>query len=252
MASFNALTSNSVVGIAWSLTKPAGSSAALAAGLLGTNVPLYKTSDKWNPYIGGASAGNDNPTVTNNALVGRTYFRPDVTGQYIVTAIITNQWKTSISTVTLSITNYGATYLGLQTCASCHSGYFPNIVNTYTTYTNTPHATFFTRAIDGLVSSHYSSSCIACHVVGYDTNSFAANGGFDDMASLYHWTFPTVLTNNPSNWAAMPSDLQNLANIQCENCHGPGSEHVKFTGGIPANTNAISKTYAAGDLFPMP
>ena len=245
MASFNALTSNNVVGIGWSLSKPNGSSATLSAGLLGPNVPLYKTSDNWNPYIGGASAGNDNPTVTNNSLVGRIYFRPDVTGQYVVSATITNQWKTSTSTTNLSVTIYGATYLGLQTCASCHSGYFPNIINTYTTYTNTPHASFFTRAIDGLVSSHYSQNCISCHVLGYDVNSFAVNGGFDDEARIFGWTFPTVLTNG--NWATMPADLQNLANIQCENCHGPGSEHVKYTGGIPANTNAISKSYAAGD-----
>ena len=245
MASFNALTSNTVIGVAWTLAKPTGSSAALAAGFLGTNVPLYKTSDKWNPYI--SWVGYDGPTVTNNVLVNRIYFRPDVSGQYTVTAIITNQWKTSVSTTNLSVTIYGATYLGLSTCASCHSGYFPNIVNTYSTFTNTPHASFFARAIDGLENSHYSGSCISCHVVGYDTYPFAVNGGFDDLAKLYGWTFPTVLTNSPSNWTNMPSDLQNLANIQCENCHGPGSEHVKFTGGIPANTNAISKSYAAAD-----
>ena len=115
----------------------------------------------------------------------------------------------------------------------------------YPTYTNTPHASFFTRAIDGLVSSHYSKNCIQCHTLGYDTNSFAVNGGFDDIATLYGWTFPTVLTNNPSNWAAMPAALQNLANIQCENCHGPGSQHP-VANGIVGNTNFISVSYGAG------
>ena len=113
----------------------------------------------------------------------------------------------------------------------------------YPTYTNTPHASFFTRAINGQVNSYYNQSCIQCHTLGYDTNSFAVNGGFDDIAKVYSWSFPTVLTN--SNWAAMPAPLQNLANIQCENCHGPGSQHP-VGGGILGNTNLISVSYGAG------
>jgi hypothetical protein len=106
--------------------------------------------------------------------------------------------------------------------------------NIYTTWTNTPHASFFTRAIDGLVSSHYNAGCISCHTVGYDTNALAVNGGFDDVAKQLNWSFPTNLV--PGNWAAMPFKLQNLANIQCENCHGPGSEHAAALG----DTNAVN------------
>ncbi len=84
---------------------------------------------------------------------------------------------------------------------------------------------------------------------GYDTNSFAVNGGFDDVAKEYGWTFPAVLTN--SNWAAMPAALQNVANIQCENCHGPGSQHP-VGNGIVGNTNFISVSYGCGRLRAMP
>jgi hypothetical protein len=146
------------------------------------------------------------------------------------------------SNLTINLT--GATYLGVQTCAGCHDGNFPNVPNIYSTFTNTEHASFFTLAIDGLESSHYNASCISCHTVGYDTNSFAVNGGFDDYATLLNWHFPAVLTNG--NWAAMPSQLQGLANIQCENCHGPGSQHV-YSQGVTGNTNAISVNYMAGD-----
>jgi hypothetical protein len=231
-----AIAPSNIVGVTWSLAnsnRPTGSLAVLTNSPLGTNVPLFKMADRYN------QAG-----APVSQLVGRTLLRPDVAGQYTVRATITTtgvSGGTNIAptTTNIAITVTAGTYLGALTCALCHSGGLlaPNI---YSTWTNTPHATFFTRAIDGLVSSHYSKSCISCHTVGYDTNSFAVNGGFDDIASQLGWTFPTVLTNG--NWASMPSQLQNLANIQCENCHGPGSQHAYSLG----NTNYITVNYGAG------
>jgi hypothetical protein len=55
------------------------------------------------------------------------------------------------------------------------------------------------------------------------------------------WVFPAVLS--PTNYAAMPWQLQNLGNIQCENCHGPGSQHATQLG----NTNLITRTVNSGD-----
>ena len=233
-----AIVPSNIVGVTWSLVasnKPVGSLATLSSGPLGTNVPLFNTSDR---YTGESSS----PAYQ---LAGRTFFRPDVVGQYTVNATITTVGSGSTN---LSAKITAGTYLGLQTCAACHSG--GTIINgalvpgIYPTYTNTPHASMFTRAIDGLLTSHYNKSCIVCHTVGYDTNSFAVNGGFDDVATLYGWTFPSVLTNG--NWASMPPAVQNLANIQCENCHGPGSQHL-YSQGFVGNTNAISVNYAAGD-----
>jgi hypothetical protein len=229
-----AIVPSNIVSVTWSLVasnKPVGSLATLSSGPLGTNVPLFNTSDR---YTGESSS----PAYQ---LAGRTFFRPDVVGQYKVNATITTVGSGSTN---LSATITAGTYLGLETCAACHSGQFSGAPNIYSTYTNTPHASFFTLAIDGLESSHYSKNCIQCHTVGYDTNSFAVNGGFDDVALEYGWTFPLVLTNG--NWAAMPTAVQNLGNIQCENCHGPGSQHL-FSQGVVGNTNAISVNFAAGD-----
>jgi mono/diheme cytochrome c family protein len=229
-----AIAPSNIVGVTWSLAasnEPSGSAAALSGGPLGTNVPLFNTSDR---YTGESSS----PAYQ---LAGRAFFRPDVVGQYTVNATITTVGSGSTN---LSITVTAGTYLGLQTCAACHSGQFSGAPSIYHTYTNTPHASFFTLAINGLESSHYSKSCIQCHTVGYDTNSFAVNGGFDDVALEYNWTFPATLS--PTNWAAMPTPVQNLGNIQCENCHGPGSQHL-FSQGVVGNTNAISINYAAGD-----
>jgi hypothetical protein len=231
-----AIAPSNIVVVTWSLTnKPAGSTAALSAGLLGTNVPLYKMADRYN------QAGT--PAFQ---LAGRTFFRPDVVGSYTVTASITVKGTNGVTTTTTNLSTKvtGATYLGITACAACHSGAFIGVPVIYPSYTNTLHASFFARAIDGNVSSHYSKSCISCHTVGYDTNSFANNGGFDDVAAVLGWTFPTVLTNG--NWANMPEQLKDVANIQCENCHGPGSQHM-FSSGVVGNTNAISVTYNAAD-----
>jgi hypothetical protein len=229
-----AIAPSNIVGVAWSMVAsniPAGSGATLTNGPLGSNVPLFNTSDR---YTGESST----PAFQ---LAGRTFFRPDVVGQYTINATITTVGSGSTN---LSIKVMAATYLGLQTCAACHSGQFSGAPSIYPTYTNTPHASFFTLAINGLESSHYSKSCIQCHTVGYDTNTFAVNGGFDDVALEYGWVFPPTLNTN--NWANMPTAVQNLGNIQCENCHGPGSQHL-FSQGVVGNTNAISINYAAGD-----
>jgi len=242
------IPASNIVGVTWSLSstnKPVSSQAMLTNSPLGTNVPLFKTGDR----VTGGISGSPSPYLK---LVGRTFFRPDAVGQYTVLATITTTGSINGTNIGPAITNIAttitaSTYYGLNTCAACHSGNtvisgipVPSI---YPTYTNTPHASFFARAIDGLVNSHYSKSCIQCHVLGYDTNSFAVNSGFDDMATMYSWTFPSVLTNG--NWASMPAGLQNVANIQCENCHGPGSQHP-VGNGIPGNTNYISVSYGAG------
>ena len=239
-----AIAPSNIISVTWSLpstNKPLGSLAALTNSPLGANVPLFKTGDR----VTGGASGIPTPYLQ---LAGRTFFRPDAVGQYTVLAKITTTGGlggTNIAPVTtnLAITITASTYYGVNTCAACHSGGVLNAPSINPQYTNTAHATFFTRAIDGLVSSHYSKSCIQCHTLGYDTNSFAINGGFDDIANLYGWTFPTVLTNG--NWASMPTALQDMSNIQCENCHGPGSQHPVGQG-IVGNTNFITVSYGAG------
>ncbi len=112
-----------------------------------------------------------------------------------------------------------------------------------TPWQKTLHAQIFTSGINGGPGTT-GTSCLKCHTVGYDTNTNAVNGGFDDVATQLGWTFPKVLA--PTNWAYMQAtypSLANLANIQCENCHGPGSQHAYGLG----NTNLITRTVKSGD-----
>lgn len=140
---------------------------------------------------------------------------PDLVGQYTVTLTVTDdQSETSVAAEQV-IT--AGTWKGDANCALCHSGNKDE-------WAETAHATMLERSIDGLTSSHYSGSCVSCHTVGYDESPTAVNGGFDDKATELGWAFPDTLVDG--NWDAMPEELKALSNIQCESCHGAGSEHM--------------------------
>ena len=218
-----AIAPSNIVSVTWALTNtPAFSTASFSANPLGTNVPVYDVN-----------------TRSSLQVAGRTLLRPDLVGQYTVIATIVT---TGYGTTNVSKTITAGTYLGVDTCALCHSG---GVVaeDKYTTWQTTAHAGIFTEGINGLLGS-YSASCLKCHTAGYNVNTNAVNGGFDDAAKQYGWTFPAVLS--PTNWAYMQAvypKVATLGNIQCENCHGPGSQHAYSLG----NTNFISKTLNSGD-----
>ena len=223
----SAIAPSTIVSVTWVLTnKPAFSTAFLTNSPLGTNVPIYEVADRLVYQV-----------------AGRSFLRADLVGQYTIVATIVTSGSGSTN-VTKTIT--AGTYMGANTCALCHSG---GVVaeDKYTSWQDTAHAHIFTEGINGELGT-YRASCLPCHTVGYNANTNVivnpVNGGFDDVAKQLGWTFPTVLA--PTNWAYMQAvypSLANLGNIQCENCHGPGSQHAYALG----NTNFISKTVNSGD-----
>ena len=211
------IAASDIAGVTWALTsKPAGSKAELAESPLGNDVLPYEPSDKLVKQI-----------------AGRKLLVPDVAGAYVVTATV----SAAGTTADLAQTYVGATYVGIAMCARCHSGMVKNMAPSWA---KTAHANLFKDGVNGVASDHYAASCISCHTVGYDTATGAVNGGFDDVAAALKWIFPT--TQKAGVFEAMPDELKNVANIQCENCHGPGSVHVN--GGSPA---AISVSFGSGD-----
>lgn len=221
-----AIAPSNITSVTWVLTnKPIGSVATLASSPLGTNVPTFKMADRLTLQV-----------------AGRKLLRPDVAGQYTVVATIVTAGGSGTTNLTQNISC--GTYLGVQVCAFCHSG---GVVaeNVYTHWTNTLHSHAFKDAINGVSTDHFSKNCVACHVVGFDTNALAVNGGFDDIAAQVGWMFPTNVSN--TNWDAMPAALQGVANVQCENCHGPGSEHAYAFGNTNlSNWPRLGVSYAAG------
>jgi len=96
----------------------------------------------------------------------------------------------------------GATYLGSSMCKSCHA-------TAYQKWSESKHAHAWQTLVDaendpkryGWPVTAY-PDCVACHSVGYGQKT-----GFE--------TFATT---------------PDLANVGCERCHGPGSEHVQSGG----------------------
>ena len=217
-----AVPASGITNVTFALTStPIGSQAAIAPSPFGTSVGVYEPSDQLVYQV-----------------AGRALLRSDVPGQYTVTATIST---TANGSTNVNYTFTAGTYYGVSLCELCHSGSV-NVTEEYQYWSNSAHAMIFTEGIDGVLGSHYSASCIKCHTVGYDTNAASlADNGFYATALADSWTFPTVLA--PTNFASMPANLQNLANIQCENCHGPGSEHFLGAG----DTNKITTTVLTGD-----
>src|ERR1051325_1099433 len=196
-----------------------GERAYLTAMPNGTNGSTYSWSFALNPdgspaIPDGSTAVIENPTTRTASL------RPDKQGEYVMQLAVTGSGCTSNSVVSLK----GASYVGVATCASCH-GTSPlvGLDDYYSPWAQTKHSTMAQRGVDGILSPAYNESCLACHSLGNNKAPWAVNGGFDDLQQTLGWMFPTVLQHG--NYAAMPDGLKNLANVQCENCHGPGSEH---------------------------
>jgi hypothetical protein len=185
----------------WALAKPAGSSAALA-------------------------------DVTTQS----PEFTPDMAGIYTVTVTDLSNNQPAILTI------YAGTWKGIitgqdangrptvdSTCTTCH-GAEPSI-DKFTPWAQSGHAEIFTQNVN-TPNGHYSTSCVSCHTVGYDTG--ASNNGIDDQPDWAAFLQTPLLTHgDPTNWTniiAQFPDIAKEANIQCENCHGPQNSQAHYKG----------------------
>lgn len=145
-------------------------------------------------------------------------FIPDLTGQYEI--------QFSDGALTQTITINAGLFVGVENgtvnCVVCHNN--EPFDYKFDKWKLTGHSSMLERGLDGTLSDHYASYCISCHTTGYDPN--ASNNGFDDFGfvfpdSLYPGVYDQMMDQYP--------DAMKLANIQCESCHGPGSEHYGLT-----------------------
>ncbi len=152
-------------------------------------------------------------------------FTPDVKGKYVVEF---SQGAGDIVTITIN----AGTYLGGASCSGCHSAQA-------TKWNGTGHATTLSTELKGEGSTFFTAECVSCHSTGYDVN--ASNNGFDDRDFVFPNTlspesYQAVLTNSP--------EAMKLADVQCEACHGPGSQHMGNTADFKIATSISSDNCA--------
>jgi hypothetical protein len=235
----------------------------VAMGTTGTtnhpiNVPFYMIVQAVDPKNTGKPSwtltkpvGSKTEIKTQDGF--NAMFTPDVVGAYKVDVVLRND--AGVSSNLASLTVNAGTYIGLNSgnCAECHP------VKTQE-WAKTGHGKIFTDCVDNLrtreIPTHYSEACIRCHMTGWFAPPYGiGSGGFVDAKAKANWTFPTFKQiddagkkTGPSNWDTMPAFAKNMANVQCEACHGPANEHVKKGAKVMASSfdNAVCNGCHAG------
>jgi len=188
---------------AWSLTAPEGSKAALD------------------------STSEANPSLT-----------PDVLGKYTLAE------RNSGATINISAGTWLGAISGQDTqglplaaaCTTCHNDKIAK--DQFKDWKNSGHAGILTQNLNS--SATYGEQCFTCHSVGFD--KAVSNGGIDEAPD--YAAFLSLLGKpSPDNWSkalsSAPKAAQ-LANIQCESCHGPQQS--------PAHTTRDARVSISSDV----
>jgi hypothetical protein len=179
---------------------------------------------------GGSSAALDGASDRNPS------FTPDVDGKYTLTE------ATSGATFDVYAGTWQGVITGLdedgqpvsdQMCTTCHNGEIAP--DQFTMWQGSGHAQILQQNIDD-PTGHWSISCASCHTVGL--NEAADNGGFDEAMAAEGWEVPHGAVGNFAAMVQDYPDTARLANIQCENCHGPQNSDAHTEGAVRTSYSA--------------
>ena len=114
-------------------------------------------------------------------------------------------------------------FMGAKSCAQCH-------VSAYEVWEGSNHAHATASLLDGRpeekgtwIDRTYDPECLSCHATGWDAKeALPYRDGFIDALTTPH-----------------------LAGNQCENCHGPGSQHVKLEADWKKSGGVLSEALTA-------
>lgn len=94
----------------------------------------------------------------------------------------------------------GDKYLGDEICQRCHS-------DIYTKWAKGPHANAFQTLVTA--GKEKDRACLPCHVVGFGDPS----------------GYQMVVYNTRTDGKTDTTDATHMRNVQCESCHGKGTQH---------------------------
>ena len=129
---------------------------------------------------------------------------PETPGFYDVSVIVTDGQNVAIATKLLGVEMYLAAvspfYRGASYCQGCHAGGSGG--DQYSNWATSAHASAWQTLEE--IGQERNAVCLECHTVGargLNADPDLDNGGYDETA------------------------VARLYGVQCENCHGAGSEH---------------------------
>jgi hypothetical protein len=209
---------------------------------IGLPVLLHgKTQASYNWALAAKPAASK--AVLEDATTQDPEFVPDAAGTYEITvtdAVYAGKWEGIIA---------GKDSKGLPVidtaCTKCHVPSTPYF-DQFTPWKASGHAEIVTTNVNN-PAGHYSESCVSCHTVGYDKN--VVNGGIDDLPDWKAFTESGLLTHGAvDNWTKILANYPNvakMANIQCDNCHGPTSLDIPVGQGAHGKKDGARKTQSS-------
>jgi hypothetical protein len=148
------------------------------------------------------------------------WMAPEEAGTYVISVHATDGVYIGIGKRNVGVGMYAATsdtfYVGASSCSQCHSDVHDN-------WAMTGHAGAWASL---QTSDHAASYCNPCHTV--DFAEVPGNAGYDD------------------------APIEKYRNVQCENCHGPGSGHPGSESAIMTDISSDNCiTCHSGDHHPF-
>lgn len=148
-----------------------------------------------------AATGGEFRTTSPDSAV---WTAPDDPGLYRVSLVVSDGSAVGLGKIDVPVASYvpedSPYYVGKSACALCHNGGVGG--DEFAAWSASAHAGAWGSLEE--IGQDDNASCAGCHSVGsYGLNADGAlnNGGYDELA------------------------VDRLRGVQCENCHGAGSEH---------------------------
>ena len=215
---------------------------------------LPSSATAWNWTLDKSGAVGSAATIS---APGSQYptFTPDAVGQYVLTETATGgsiklyagKWSAAIGS--LSATD-GLPNAPSDSCGLCHNGVVAP--NKWADWRKSGHAEIFSQNIDDPANHWTVGGCASCHTVGYNTLASANNDGVDDYVTLSGWTQPVGAAGNYAamfkNANANVVKLAQLANVQCDSCHGPTNSLGHSAGKLAATMDQSARVSAAAEV----
>ncbi len=217
----------------------------VAAGInnvaLGSNVTLSAPEADTYAWTLTAPAGSDAELTDATSRIPA--FTADVEGEYTVGegeaefVVYAGKFAGAIS---------GIDEDGLPksaSCTTCHAE--GGNIDQFTPWKQSGHAHILTNNIN--TSTHYSTGCFSCHTVGF--NGVEGDGGIDDAADWDAFIEADLFHDvKMENWGIVVDDfptVAKLANIQCENCHGPNADGAAHHSSADRGRTSLSSDVCA-------